>query len=147
MPSFKANNPKTDLDKSINSDFWKMFDLIKKYHEEVFENDLPNEMSNNFVGYGVLNQFNKNYHYHKITLTSGRKSHRYLSQIIAAWLEQKYDKDFEIHHIGSRDETGKYDDKEVIIIYGDSKDEVKSIHQSFHNWTVNSSRRKRGEIK
>lgn len=147
MPSFKINEPQTNMEKLIFSDFWKMFDIIKKYHDEVFENDLPAEMANNFVGYGVLNQFNKNYHYHKVKLTSGRESHRYLTQIITAWLEEKYDKDFEIHHIGKRDATGKYDDKEVIIIYGDSKDEVKEIHQTFHSWKINSSRRKRGEIK
>ena len=78
----------------------------------------------------------------------GIETHRYRTQIITALLEREFDLDFEIHHYSEeRDADGKYDDTKVIIIYGQTKFEVKDIHQRFHNRPINMSRRRRGEIK
>jgi hypothetical protein len=152
MPFFKIDYPTNQKETDINNSFWEHFDFISKNSQEVFENDLPKEMSNSFRRYGAINQFNKNYHYYKFMLGKPGHdrftSHRYRTQIIAALLERNFDLDFEVHHYSQeKDEHGKYDDKKVIIIYGDSKDEVKSIHQTFHKYPVNTSTRLRGEIK
>src|SRR5690554_710377 len=150
MPYFEIDKPNNALEKEINKYFWECYNDITNNYEEVFKNDLPQEMSNNFRGYGRLNQFNDNYHYFKVTLGTNENprklSHRYRTQIIAAYLERKFNLDFEVHHYSrDRDEFGKYDDKKVYIIYGDSKNEVKDIHQKFHKHPINLSRRKRGE--
>ena len=153
MGEFPLNHPTNPLEVEINNYFWVLYNDITDNWVEVFKNDLPNQMSNNFRGYGRINQFNDNYHYFKVRKGTpehpGEETHRYRSQIIAAYLERRFDKDFEVHHIlnAPRDKYGKYDDTAVIIIYGDSKEEVKRIHQRYHNLPINMSRRQRGEIK
>jgi hypothetical protein len=152
MPYFEINKPSNALEKEINNYFWILYDDITKNYTEVFKNDLPHEMSNNFRQYGALNQFNDNYHYFKVQLGTENSprnfSHRYRTQIIAALLERKFDLDFEVHHFSPvKDSFGKYDDTLVYIIYGDTKEEVKDIHQSFHSFKINLSKRKRGEIR
>ena len=151
MPYFSLNHPKNDFENDINEAFWTFFNEITNNGVEVFENDKPEQMSNHFRRYGAINQFNNHYHYFRVrkgTVESpGEWTHRYRSQIIAAWLERKFDLDFEVHHIGEFDRTGKYDDTKVIIIYARSKEEVKYIHQQFHTYPINSSKRLRGEIR
>ncbi len=152
MPYFPLDKPSNDFEILINSSFWKYYQDITSNYSEVIENDLPQEMSNNFRRYGALNQFNNNYHYYKVTLgtpTSPREeSHRYRTQIIAALLEREFDLDFEIHHTSYiKDSYGKYDDTKVIIIYDSTKLGVKNIHQKFHTKKINDSKRIRGEIK
>lgn len=152
MPYFKINEPNNALEKQMNIEFWNIYNDITNNYEPVFENDLPNEMSNGFRKYGALNQFNPNYHYFRTPLGTLQNpkniSHRYRTQIIAARLERIFDMDFEVHHYSSvKDEFKKYDDTKVFIIYGDSKEEVKNIHQTFHTFAINLSKRKRGEIR
>lgn len=152
MGYFKVDEPTNELEQRINDSFWKYFDDITNNTVEVFKNDLPNQMSNNFRRYGAINQFNDNYHYFKVrkgTLDNpGEETHRYRTQIITAYLEREFDLDFELHHYDApKDEFGKYDDTKVIIIYGNSKYEVKETHQTFHDRPINMSSRKRGEIK
>lgn len=153
MPFFYYNKPTNEFEKEIQKYYDLYFDEITNKHKEVFENDLPNEMSNGFRGYGRLNQFNNHYHYFKVMLGTPDKprceSHRYRTQILAVYLERHFNKDFEIHHDFSqpKDEFGKYNDKKTFIIYGDTKEEVKNIHQTFHTVRINPSKRVRGEIK
>ena len=152
MGYFTINEPQNDLERRMNDAFWRFFNDITNNGIEVFENDCPNQMSNNFRRYGGLNQFNDNYHYFKVRKGTadnpGEETHRYRTQIITVLLEREFDMDFEVHHYSQeRDETGKYDDTKVIIIYGNTKFEVKDIHQSFHNQPINMSLRKRGEIR
>lgn len=153
MPYFQVDSPQNEFEKIINAYFWTLFNDITNNCEEVFKNDLPQEMSNHFRGYGRLNQFNDNYHYFKIMLGTVEQpryvSHRYRTQIIAALLERKFNLDFELHHDFSvpKDRFGKYDDTKVYIIYANTKEEVKNIHQQFHKFMINYSRRKRGEIR
>ena len=151
MGYFNIDEPSNELEQRINDAFWRFFNDITNNGTEVFENDCPDQMSNNFRVYGGLNQFNNNYHYFKCIKGTadnpGIETHRYRTQIIAAYLEREFDLDFEVHHIGEKDEVGKYDDTKVIIIYANSKEEVKRIHQTFHRKRINGNRRIRGEIK
>lgn len=152
MGYFTLDEPSNELERNINAAFWRFFNDITNNGTEVFENDCPDQMSNDFRFYGGLNQFNNNYHYFKCikgTMDNpGIETHRYRTQIITALLEREFDLDFEIHHYSEeRDADGKYDDTRVIIIYGQTKFEVKDIHQRFHNRPINMSRRRRGEIK
>ena len=152
MGYFTLDEPSNELERNINAAFWRFFNDVTNNGTEVFENDCPDQMSNNFRRYGAINQFNNNYHYFKCikgTMDNpGIETHRYRTQIITALLEREFDLDFEIHHYSEeRDADGKYDDTKVIIIYGQTKFEVKDIHQRFHNRPINMSRRRRGEIK
>lgn len=152
MPYFEIDKPTNDLERKMNEYFWKFYNHITENFEEVFKNDLPQEMSNQFRRYGALNQFNDNYHYFKVRLGTKENprqmSHRYRTQIIAAYLERQFDLDFEVHHYSQvKDNTGKYDDTKVYIIYADTKEKVKDIHQQFHSFKINTSRRLRGEIR
>lgn len=152
MGYFTLDEPSNELEQRMNDAFWRFFNEITNNSTEVFQNDLHNEMSDNFRGYGRLNQFNSNYHYFRVRKGTpdnpGEMTHRYRTQIIAAYLEREFDLDFELHHYSAdRDEDGKYDDTRVYIIYGNTKDEVKRIHQMFHSRQINTSNRRRGEIK
>jgi hypothetical protein len=152
MPYFELDKPNNNLERKLNESFWRFFKEISENYIEVYRNDLPNEMTNSFRRYGAINQFNQNYHYFKVmigTPTNPKyESHRYRTQIISAFLEREYDLDFEIHHYSQiKDELGKYDDTRVYVIYGQTKGEVKRIHQTFHNNPINSSLRIRGEIR
>lgn len=150
MPYFEIDKYNNEFEKEINNAFWRYYNEVTNY-KEVFENNLS-EMSDNFRGYGKLNQFNKNYHYFECTLGTKdnpkKSSHRYRTQIIAALLEREFDLDFEVHHYSqAKDQQNKYDDKKVYIIFGNDKLEVKNIHQRFHSFPINLSKRVRGEIK
>jgi hypothetical protein len=152
MPYFKLDEPSIDLEKEINEYFLFYFNKITNESIEIYQNDLPEEMSNHFRKYGAINQFNHSYHYFKVKLgktgEEKQESHRYRSQIINVYLERQFDLDFEIHHYSNQmDRFNKYDDKKVFIIYGNSKEEVKKIHQSFHKFIINSSKRERGELR
>ena len=152
MGFFRVDEPTNELEQRMNEAYWRFFNDITANSTEVFYNDLPQQMSNNFRRYGAINQFNNNYHYFKVRKGTpdnpGEETHRYRTQIITAYLEREFNLDFEVHHYSDdRDEAGKYDDTKVIIIYGNTKQEVKDIHQTFHDYPVNWSRRRRGEIK
>lgn len=152
MGYFKIDEPSNELEQRINDAFWRFFNDITNNGTEVFRNDCPDQMSNGFRRYGGLNQFNDNYHYFKVVKGTpdnpGVETHRYRTQILAVLLEREFNLDFEVHHYSrDKDETGKYDDTKVIIIYADTKEKVKEIHQGFHRYPINMSSRKRGEIK
>ena len=122
MPFFKIDYPTNQKETDINNSFWEHFDFISKKSQEVFENDLPKEMSNSFRRYGAINQFNKNYHYYKFMLGKPGHdrftSHRYRTQIIAALLERNFDLDFEVHHYSQeKDDHGK----NMSFIYDETK--------------------------
>ena len=65
MGYFRIDEPSNDLEREMNNAFWRFFSDITNNGIEVFENDLPNQMNDNFRFYGGLNQFNNNYHYFK----------------------------------------------------------------------------------